>query len=194
MHRLTGFALLVASCSSCGSSSSAPTTVGNRTAPPPPACPADPGPFVDVPPVSPSDECLHGAAEPMLAGGADAPRCYLFQVTGPTSADEAITLDDGRRVWLNQGGCVHATIRIRAQPARAVDAGDRGAVLAAAAELLGDLDAVTTTFKFSGLAADLAAAAPARPLSRFPLGAGDWTVEVETMPDGALAIELDFPL
>ena len=64
MHRLVGFAFLAAAC---GTSTPAATTVGNREAPPAPTCPADPSPFGETPPVSPADECIHGAAEALLA-------------------------------------------------------------------------------------------------------------------------------
>lgn len=192
MHR----ALVIASlCAACGGKAP-PGDLANRTAPPAPpaACPADAAPFAAPPPAAPDDECIHGPSAPLLAAAATAPSCHVFQATGATSAAEAVTLADGRRVWIGQGGCVHAGIEIRGPAARPVAARDRTAVLTAAAELLTALDAHSADHGFAGFARDLAAAAPAAPTGSFGLGAGDWTAEVEVGADGGLAITLDFPL
>ena len=192
MHR----ALVIASlCAACGGKAS-PGDLANRTAPPPPpaACPADAAPFAPPTPAPPDAECIRGASSALLAAAAAAPTCHVFAVTGPTSAVEALTLADGRRGWIGQGGCVHAGIEIRGPAARPVAASDRPGVLAAAAELLTALDAHTSDHGFAGFARDLTAAAPAAPTGSFGLGAGDWTAEVEVGADGALTITLDFPL
>ena len=192
MHR----ALVIASlCVACGGKPP-PGDIANRAAPPPPpaACPADAAPFAAPPPAAPDDECIHGPSAPLLAAAAAAPTCHVFETTGATSAAEAVTLADGRRVWIGQGGCVHAGIEVRGPAARPVAARDRPAVLAAAAELLTALDAHTADHGFAGFARDLAAAAPTAPTGSFALGAGDWSAEVEVGADGGLTITLDFPL
>lgn len=192
MHRALVFASLVAACGG----KAPPGDIANRTAPPSPpaACPADAAPFAPPPPAPADEECIHGPSAPLLAAAAAAPTCHVFLTTGTTSAAEAVTLADGRRVWIAQGGCVHAGLEIRGPAAHALAARDRPAVLRAAAELLTALDAHSADHGFAGFARDLAAAAPAAPTGSFALGAGDWTAEVEVGADGGLAIVLDFPL
>ncbi|MBL8626787.1 MAG: hypothetical protein JNK64_36200 [Myxococcales bacterium] len=189
-------ALVIASLGAACGAKAPPGDIANRSAPPTPpaACPADASPFAAPPPGSPDDACIHGASSALLAAAAAAPTCHVFHTTGATSAAEAVTLADGRRVWIGQGGCVHASIEVRGPAARRVAARDRPAVLAAAAELLAALDALAAEPIFDGFARDLTAAAPAAPTGSFPLGAGDWTAEVEVGADGGLTITLDFPL
>ena len=192
MHRALVIASLVAACGG----KAPPADLANRTAPPAPApaCPADAAPFAPPPSTTAADECIHGPSAPLLTAAATAPTCHAFQATGATSAVEAVTLADGRRVWIDQGGCVHAGIEIRGRAARPFTVGDRAAALRAAAELLTALDAHSPDHGFAGFARDLAAAALAAPTGSFALGAGDWTAAVEVDADGGLAITLDFPL
>lgn len=192
MHRALVIASLVAACGG----RPPPADIANRTAPPTPAaaCPADASPFAPGAPAAPDDECIRDGASPMLTADAAAPTCHVYQPSGARDAAEAVTLADGRRVWVGQSGCVHAGIEIRGPAAHPVAAGDRPAVLAAAAELLAALDAHAADHAFAGFARDLAAAAPAAPTGSFALGSGDWTATVEVDAAGALTIVLDFPL
>ncbi|MBK9031430.1 MAG: hypothetical protein IPL61_08850 [Myxococcales bacterium] len=170
-----------------------PPSIGNTVEVAPPACPPDANPFAELAGATAADDCVRGEPAPLLTASAAPPTCHAYQVTGATSAVEAVTLADGRRVWLHQGGCAHATMRFRARPTRAGAPDDRAGLLRAAAALLRDLDPVAGELGFGGFATDLEAAATARPLGRFPIGSGDWFAEIE-VDDGAITVELDFPL
>lgn len=186
-------AAIVLAAAACGGRA-APRPIDNRgpATASTPACPADPPPFAVPAPVADAADCVHGAATAMLTAPAGPPTCHQFRATGPTSAVEAITVADGRRLWIAQGGCVHATIEIHGPAGAVIAARDRPA---AAAELLRALAAYDQPDGwFTHIADDVAAAAPPADGGGVPIGAGDWTAAIDAAADGALTVTLDFPL
>lgn len=187
----SALALVLAACGSAP----APSTIANRdpTAAGP-ACPAAASPF-PAETREPAVECLRGEPGPWLAGAASAPTCYTFERTGPTSTVEGVTLADGRRIWLWQGGCVHATYVLRGPMAAAVEPGDRGDVIRAGVELLQAANAVAVDDSiFLGDATQLGMAARQAPTGSFAIGVGgDATATVEPVGED-IEVTIDFPL
>ncbi|MEZ4401245.1 MAG: hypothetical protein R3B06_14560 [Kofleriaceae bacterium] len=188
-----GSLALVLACGNGVARTGAP--LANRAAPVTPSCPLDRNPLAQPPSAAPPDDaCLTGAPAPLLDAPADAPSCHAFVRTDATTAHEGVTLPDGRRVWVAQGGCVHATLRFQGAPTRRVDPRDRVAVIGAGAGLLRDLAPMAAARGLDRFVDELAAAAATGPTGTFPIGAGDWYADVEVAADGTVAVTLDFPM
>lgn len=193
MRAALGFVAVLAACG--GRPSPAPA-LGNREPTTPPGCPAEVWPFAPAPEATASDECTHGAPSPWLIGPGDPPTCHVYTVTGPTSANEAITLADGRRIWLRQSGCVHATTELRGRPRAPFDPADRASVLAAAVGLLEDVDPVAPQAYFGQDAMQLGIAGKALPTGSFPIGVGGDNIATVEPVEGTemISVVIDFPL
>ena len=183
----------------CGGSSSPAAPIGNRAAiAAAPRCPEPRWSFAPIAATTAADQCVHGTPSPWLVGDGAAPTCHVYRVTGVTSADEAITLADGRRVELRQSGCAHATFELRGVPREPFDRGDRAALIRAAVALLEDAAAVAPQANLGHNAAQLGATlrGGAAPTGSFAIGVGgDHHATVETV-DGsdAIAVTIDVPL
>ena len=165
--------------------------IANRAAPQG-SCPDLALPFTPAEPIALDQTCTHGQPVPMLLGPAEAPSCHGFRANGATGSIETLVVG-GRRFWLEQSGCEHATFQVVTSAAGSRGLNDRATLIRRAGALLVELGAVTTGWPFQQFGADLIAAAAGAPVDAFPIGAGDWTATVEVV-EGQITVTLDFPL